>query len=140
MRTFRPLGPSVVATALAKVSIPLSNDCRASTPNLSSYRRNQYTTRFNVGSFYTDLVCEAKLLTANNARAEGIKSRNSCGRTKSAVHIDCDVKLWERRDHANCSEEICFLDDETKQKIHTRTSQRLCRDNSNVIYPSVPLV
>jgi hypothetical protein len=36
MRTFRPLGPRVVATAFAKVSTPARRDARASTPNLSS--------------------------------------------------------------------------------------------------------
>jgi hypothetical protein len=39
MRTFRPLGPSVVATALASVSTPFSRPARASTPNFSSCKR-----------------------------------------------------------------------------------------------------
>jgi hypothetical protein len=36
MITLRPLGPRVTATAFARISTPLSNDARPSTPNLSS--------------------------------------------------------------------------------------------------------
>ena len=40
MRTLRPLGPSVVATALARVSTPTRRAARPSTPNLISYRNS----------------------------------------------------------------------------------------------------
>ena len=39
MRTFRPFGPRVVATALARVSTPARSAARPSTPNLSSYHK-----------------------------------------------------------------------------------------------------
>lgn len=38
--TFRPLGPSVVATALASVSTPANRAALPSTPNFSSYDTN----------------------------------------------------------------------------------------------------
>ena len=41
MSTFRPLGPRVTATALARVSTPASKACRPSTPNFISCKTNQ---------------------------------------------------------------------------------------------------
>ena len=99
IRTLRPLGPSVVETALARVSTPARRAARPSTPNLSSCYTSvdplhvQFSLR---RASY--LVRKPQLLTKTGTGAVPAsrrgQSRSPYPRAHGALH-DCDVMRVE---------------------------------------------
>lgn len=75
-----------MATALARVSIPLSRACLPSTPNLSSWRSKSACGRSKTADA-PYLVCETLLLQGNRTELGGRKGRSPGTRGESALHI-----------------------------------------------------
>jgi hypothetical protein len=111
MRTFRPFGPRVTATALASISTPFNRDARPSTPNFNSLCP-AYPRRATID--LTD--CGVERATARLARVRYISSFQQYERA-------------ERQDEADGRQEVMEFSRRSSPEKRRRKKKKFCGDD-----------